>query len=57
MVYKLGYRYEKYTADNWAVDGLQPYDPGVVAGTLLLGNQTMDYDVHVVTVSASYRFQ
>jgi len=56
LSYKLGYRYEKYSADNWAVDGLQPYDPTVAAGILLLGNETLDYDVHVVTASASYRF-
>ncbi len=56
-VYKLGYWYEEYLADNWAVDGLEPYDPTVVARTLLLGNTTMDYEVRVFTVSASYKFQ
>ena len=57
LVYKFGYWYEEYLADNWAVDGLQPYDQTVVANTLLLGNTTMDYEVRVFTVSASYRFQ
>ena len=57
LVYKFGYWYEEYLADNWAVDGLEPYDPNVVANTLLLGNTTMDYEVRVFTVSASYRFQ
>ena len=57
LTYKLGYWFEDYRADNWAVDGLQPYDPTVVANTLLLGNQTMDYNVHVVSVSAIYKFQ
>jgi MtrB/PioB family decaheme-associated outer membrane protein len=57
LVYKLGYWYEEYLADNWAVDNLEPYDPTVVARTLLLGNKTMDYEVRVFTVSASYRFQ
>lgn len=57
LVYKFGYWYEEYLADNWAVDGLDPYDPTVVANTLLLGNTTMDYEVRVFTVSASYRFQ
>jgi len=56
LTYKLGYRYEKYSSDNWAIDGLQPYDPATVAGILLLGNETLDYNVHVVTASASYRF-
>lgn len=57
LVYKFGYWYEEYVADNWAVDGLEPYDPTVVARTLLLGNETMDYDVNVFTISAVYRFQ
>jgi len=56
-VYKLGYWYEEYLADNWAVDGLTPYNDNVVANTLLLGNTTMDYEVRVFTVSASYKFQ
>lgn len=57
LVYKFGYWYEEYIADDWAVDGLQPYDNTVVGQTLLLGQQTMDYEVRVFTVSASYRFQ
>ena len=57
LVYKLSYWYEEYLADNWAVDGLAPYDPSVVQNTLLLGNTTMDYEVRVFAVSASYRFQ
>ncbi len=56
LVYKLGYWFEDYSADNWAV-GYAPYDPSVVANTLLLGSTTLDYSVHVVTVSASYRYQ
>jgi MtrB/PioB family decaheme-associated outer membrane protein len=56
LSYRLGYRFEKYSADNWAIDGLQPYDPTVATGILLLGNEALDYDVHVITASASYRF-
>ena len=56
LTYRLGYRYEKYSADNWAIDGLQPYDNAEVENTLLLGNETLDYDVHVVTATASYNF-
>ena len=55
LSYKLGYWYERYSADNWAVDGLVPYDP-TVEGILLLGNETLDYDVSVITLSANYRF-
>ncbi len=54
LSYKLGYWYEEYVADNWAVDG---FEPDTVANTLLLGERTMDYDVNVVTISATYRFQ
>jgi MtrB/PioB family decaheme-associated outer membrane protein len=56
LSYKLGFQYEDYSADNWAVDGLQPYDPLTVANTLLLGNETLDYNAYVITVSASYRY-
>ncbi len=57
LSYKLGYWYEEYVADDWSVDALDPYDPTVVARTLLLGEKTMDYEVRVFTVSATYRFQ
>ena len=53
LSYKLGYWFEEYSADNWNA-GLQPYDP--VANILLLGNETLDYNVYVITASASYRF-
>ena len=56
LSYKLGFWFEDYTADNWAVDGLQPYDPLVVENTLLLGNEALDYDVYVITLSASYKY-
>ena len=57
LVYKFGYWYEEYLADNWAIDGLEAYDPTAVARTLLLGNETMDYEVRVFTLSAVYKFQ
>ncbi len=56
LAYKLGFWFEDYTADNWMVDGLQPYDPLAVENTLLLGNETLDYNVYVITVSATYRY-
>jgi MtrB/PioB family decaheme-associated outer membrane protein len=56
LVYKLGYWYEKYSADNWAIDGFSAYDPTAVENALLFGNTTLDYDVHVITASASYRY-
>jgi len=56
LSYKLGLWYEDYTAENWAIDDLLAYDPTAVENTLLLGNETLDYDTYVVTVSASYRY-
>jgi MtrB/PioB family decaheme-associated outer membrane protein len=56
LSYKLGFWFEDYSADNWAIDGLQPYDPAAVENTLLLGNKTLDYNVYVITVSASYKY-
>ena len=56
LAYKLGFWFEEYSADNWAIDGLLPYDPAAVENTLLLGNETLDYNVYVITASASYRF-
>ena len=56
LVYKLGYWYEKYSEDNWAIDGFSAYDPTAVEGALLFGNTTLDYDVHVIAASASYRY-
>jgi MtrB/PioB family decaheme-associated outer membrane protein len=56
LSYKLGYWFEEYSAENWNA-GLQPYDPTVTGNSiLLLGNETLDYNVHVITASASYRF-
>ena len=52
MAFKLGYRYEKYKADNWAVDDLQEDS---ITNLLLLGEDTLD-DVHEVAVSYIYRF-
>ena len=56
LSYKLGFWIEDYSADNWAIDGLQPYDPLAVENTLLLGNETLDYNVYVITASATYRY-
>ncbi len=53
LAFKLGYWYQQYDADNWAVDGV-----GVTSAPdiLLLGEDTQDYNVNVVTASVAYRF-
>jgi len=50
---KLSYWYQKYDADNWATDGVGPTS---VPDVLLLGVDTQDYDVNVITASLAYRF-
>lgn len=53
LSWSLGYRYERYRADNWALDNLQADS---VNNLLLLDEETADYDVHVVTASVRYHF-
>ena len=51
--WNLGYRYERYDADNWALDNLQADS---VTNLLLLDEETADYDVHVIAASVRYHF-
>jgi len=53
LSWKLGYRYERYRADNWALDNLQADS---VANLLLLDEETPDYDTHVIAASVIYHF-
>jgi len=53
MYLKLRYRYEKYNTDDWALDGV---DPNTLANVLTLGEQSPDYNVHVITLSFGYKF-
>ena len=55
LLYRLGYIYENYSADNWAVDNLQAYNPAYEP-LLLLDDETQDYNVYMVTLSAVYTF-
>lgn len=50
---RLNYWYERFSADNWAVDNLRENS---VPDLLLLGEETLDYDVHVVSASIVYQF-
>lgn len=50
---RLNYWYERFSADNWAVDNLRENS---VPDLLLLGQETLDYDVHVVSASIVYQF-
>jgi MtrB/PioB family decaheme-associated outer membrane protein len=53
LALRLTYWYEKYSADNWALDGVQENS---VPGLLLFGEDTQDYDVHAVSASALFQF-
>lgn len=48
-----GWRWEKYSADDWALDGV---GPATVPSVLSFGAQTLDYDVNVFLVGFRYRF-
>jgi MtrB/PioB family decaheme-associated outer membrane protein len=53
LSWKLGYRYERYSEDNWALDNLQADS---VTNLLLLDEETPDYDVHIIAASVIYHF-
>ena len=50
---RLTYWYEKYSADNWALDSVQPDS---VPDLLLFGEETPDYDVHAISASVLFYF-
>lgn len=51
---KLAYRYEDYSEDDWAKDGI---DVDTLPTVLGLGDDTQDYDVHAVAISVRYDFE
>lgn len=56
IIYKFGYWFEDYDADNWAVDDVQPYNDAKAENILFPGGDTQDYHVNVFTVSMKYQF-
>jgi len=53
MDLQLTFVHESYDSTDWALDGLEPE---TVTDVLLLGDESPDYDVNVVTASIRYRF-
>lgn len=49
----LGWRWEKYSADDWAKDGV---GPATIGNMLTFGSETLDYDVNVFLVGFRYNF-
>ena len=50
---KFSYRYEKYSEDDWSLDGV---GPATIPEVLLLGQNSPNYDQHVVGISVLTRF-
>jgi MtrB/PioB family decaheme-associated outer membrane protein len=49
----LGWRWEEYSADDWAKDGV---GPATINNVLTFGSETLDYDVHVFMLGFRYNF-
>ncbi len=47
------YWYEKYNSEDWAVDGV---NPATIPNVISLGEDSPDYDAHVVMLSVRYKF-
>lgn len=50
---RAGYWVEDFKSTDWALDGV---DPDTVGNVILLGEDSPDYTVHVVTLALRYRF-
>ena len=53
MSLRLSYWYENYHSTDWAVDGIAP---NTLANVILLGENSPDYKIHVISGSWIYRF-
>ena len=50
---KLSYRYEKFDADDWSIDGV---DVDTIPEVLLLGEENPSYDQHVIGLALAVEF-
>jgi len=50
---RLGYLYEHYSSEDWAVDGVSPDS---FSNLLTLGDESPNYDEHLFWASVVYRF-
>lgn len=53
MSLRMSYWHERYHSIDWAVDGIAP---NTLANVILLGENSPDYKVHVMSLSVIYRF-
>lgn len=60
IAYKLSYWYERYSTEDWAVDGtIKNYNPlenDTIEQFLFLGEERLDYDQHVVGLAVNVKF-
>jgi MtrB/PioB family decaheme-associated outer membrane protein len=50
---RAGYWYERYDSDTWALAGVTP---ATIPNVLTFGQQSPQYNVHVIALSAKYKF-
>ena len=53
MILRLRYWYEKYDSKDWGLDNVAPNE---LANVITLGEESPNYDVHVIGLSLLYRF-
>jgi MtrB/PioB family decaheme-associated outer membrane protein len=60
IAYKLSYWYERYSTEDWAVDGTinnyNPLENDTITQFLFLGEERLDYDQHVVGLAVKVKF-
>jgi hypothetical protein len=50
---RVGYLFESFEADDWALDGVEP---NTINEVLTLGEENPNYDSHIVGFSIEYDF-
>ena len=50
---ELGYVHERYDSANWPIDGVEP---DTISNVLSLGEESYEYKVNLISLSAQYRF-
>jgi hypothetical protein len=60
ITYKFSYWYERYSMEDWAVDGTinnyYPLENDTIEQFLFLGEDRLDYDQHVIGLAVNVRF-
>ncbi len=51
--FRLGYEYEKYSSDDWAVDDIRPNS---LRNVLTIDTEAPNYSIHTLTAAVTYKF-